>query len=54
MAFAIVSFIVAFILIGSFGLLIFYRDKIQERIASALYPRAASKKTISTTLEEPG
>jgi tight adherence protein C len=52
MAFAIVSFIVAFILIGSFGLLIFYRDKIQERIASALYPRAASKKTISTTLEE--
>ncbi len=52
MAFAIISFIVAFLLIGSGGLLIFYRDKIQERIASALYPRAAAKKTMSSTLEE--
>jgi tight adherence protein C len=51
MAFAIVSFIVAFLLIGSGGLLIFYRDKIQDRIASALYPRA-SKKTFSSTMEE--
>jgi tight adherence protein C len=51
MVFAIVSFIVAFVLIGSVGLLIFYRDKIQERISSALYPRA-SKKTFSSTIEE--
>ena len=51
MEFAIISFIIAFLLIGSGGLLIFYRDRIQDRISAALYPRA-NKKTISTTLEE--
>jgi tight adherence protein C len=51
MAFAVISFLVAFLLIGSGGVLIFYRDKIQERISAALYPRA-NKKTISTTIEE--
>ncbi len=38
MTFAVVSFIIAFLLIASGGLLIFYRDTIQERISSALYP----------------
>jgi len=52
MAFAVIAFLVAFLLIGSGGLLIFYRDRIQDRISAALYPRASSKKTISTTLEE--
>lgn len=52
MAFAIIAFLVAFLLIGSGGLLIFYRDKIQDRISSALYPRASAKKSISSTLEE--
>lgn len=52
MAFAIIAFLVAFLLIGSGGVLIFYRDKIQDRISSALYPRASQKKSISTTLEE--
>jgi len=51
MLFAVVSFIIAFLLIGSLGLLIFYRDKIQDRISSALYPRS-NKKTLSSTLEE--
>jgi tight adherence protein C len=51
MTFAVVSFIIAFLLIASGGLLIFYRDRIQERISSALYPRA-TKKTMTTTLEE--
>jgi tight adherence protein C len=51
MTFAVVSFIIAFLLIASGGLLIFYRDTIQERISSALYPRA-NKKTMTTTLEE--
>jgi tight adherence protein C len=51
MAFAVISFLVAFLLIASGGLLIFYRDRIQERISSALYPRA-NKRTISATLEE--
>ena len=51
MAFAVISFLVAFLLIASGGLLIFYRDRIQERISSALYPRA-NKRSISTTIEE--
>jgi tight adherence protein C len=51
MAFAVISFLVAFLLIASGGLLIFYRDRIQERISSALYPRT-NKRTISATLEE--
>ena len=52
MTFAIIAFLVAFLLIGSGGLLIFYRDRIQDRISSALYPRATAKKSISSTLEE--
>ena len=51
MLFAVVSFIIAFLLIGSLGLLIFYRDKVQDRISSALYPRT-NKKTLSSTIEE--
>jgi tight adherence protein C len=51
MAFAVISFLVAFLLIASGGLLIFYRDRIQERISSALYPRA-NKRSISSTIEE--
>ncbi len=46
MAFAVISFLVAFLLIASGGLLVFYRDRIQDRISSALYPRA-NKRTIS-------
>jgi tight adherence protein C len=51
MAFAIISFLIAFLLIASGGLLIFYRDTIQERISAALYPRT-KKRTMSATLEE--
>ena len=51
MIFAVVSFVVAFLLIASGGLLIFYRDTIQERITAALYPRT-KKRSLSTTLEE--
>src|SRR5579863_7983053 len=51
MALVVISFIVAFLLIGSLGLLVFYRDTIQERISAALYPRA-NKKTITSTIEE--
>ena len=51
MLFAVVSFIIAFLLIGSIGVLIFYRDRIQDRISAALYPRS-NKKTLSSTIEE--
>jgi tight adherence protein C len=51
MAFAIISFVVVFMLIASGGVLFFYRDAIQQRITSALYPRPR-KKTIASTLIE--
>ena len=51
MGFAIISFLIAFLLIASGGLLMFYRDRIQDRISSALYPRA-NKRSITSTLEE--
>ena len=51
MAFAIISFAVMFLLIASGGLLFFYRDAIQQRITSALYPRP-KKKSIASTLAE--
>jgi tight adherence protein C len=51
MGFAVISFLIAFLLIASGGLLIFYRDRIQDRISSALYPRA-NKRSITSTLEE--
>ena len=51
MGIAVISFLVAFLLIASGGLLIFYRDSIQERISAALYPRT-KKRTMSATLEE--
>lgn len=51
MTFAIIAFLVAFLLIASGGVLFFYRDKIQERISSALYPRA-KQKSFSSTIQE--
>lgn len=51
MTFAVISFLIAFILIGSLLLLVFYRDKIQDRISAALYPRSKTK-SLTTTIEE--
>lgn len=51
MAFAVVSFAVVFLLIASGGVLFFYRDAIQHRITTALYPRT-KKKSIASTLAE--
>ncbi len=51
MAFAIISFAVMFLLVASGGLLFFYRDAIQQRITTALYPRP-KKKSIASTLAE--
>lgn len=51
MGFAIVAFSVVFLLIATGGLLLFYRDTIQQRISSVLYPRA-KQRSLATTLEE--
>ncbi|HEX7729688.1 MAG TPA: type II secretion system F family protein [Terracidiphilus sp.] len=51
MAFAIISFAVMFLLITSGGLLFFYRDTIQQRITTALYPKPKKKSVASTLLE---
>jgi tight adherence protein C len=51
MAFAIISFGVMFLLITSGGLLFFYRDTIQQRITSALYPKPKKKSIASTLIE---
>ena len=51
MVFAIISFAVMFLLIASGGLLFFYRDAIQQRITSALYPRPKKKSLASTLIE---
>lgn len=51
MVFAIVSFAVVFMVIASGGALFFYRDAIQQRITTALYPKP-KKKSIASTLAE--
>jgi tight adherence protein C len=51
MGFAVVAFSVVFLLIASGGLLLFYRDTIQDRISSVLYPRAKHR-SLAATLEE--
>ena len=51
MAFALISFGVMFVLITTGGLLFFYRDTIQQRITSALYPKPKKKSIASTLIE---
>ncbi|HWT67342.1 MAG TPA: type II secretion system F family protein [Terracidiphilus sp.] len=53
MAVGIAIFFTVFILIGSVGLLIFYRETIQARISAAINPpQAKQQKTIKTTLQD--
>jgi len=53
MAVGIAIFLTVFILIGSVGLLIFYRETIQARISAAINPpQAKQQKTIKTTLQD--
>lgn len=51
MGFAVIAFSVVFLLIASGGLLLFYRDTIQQRISAVLYPRA-KQRNLATALEE--
>ncbi|HET7103132.1 MAG TPA: type II secretion system F family protein [Terracidiphilus sp.] len=51
MGFAVIAFSVVFLLIASGGLLLFYRDTIQQRISAVLYPRA-KQRNLAAALEE--
>jgi tight adherence protein C len=50
MGIAIASFIAIFLLVLSGGLLVFYRETIQARIASAINPQVRQQKTLKTTI----
>ncbi len=52
MGFAIISFCAVFLLIASGGLLIFYRETIQARIAAAINPPVKHQRSLKTTLQD--
>jgi tight adherence protein C len=52
MIFAILAFCAIFLLIVSGGLLIFYRETIQARIASAINPTAKQRITLKTRIKD--
>ncbi len=52
MVFAILAFCAIFLLIVSGGLLIFYRETIQARIASAINPAAKQRITLKTRIKD--
>lgn len=52
MVIAIAAFFTVFFLIGSVGLLIFYRETIQARITSAINPTVRKQKSLKTTITD--
>jgi tight adherence protein C len=50
MGIAIASFLAVFLLVLSAGLLVFYRETIQARIASVINPQVRQQKTLKTTI----
>ena len=50
MGIAVAAFIAVFLLIASAGLLIFYREAIQARIASAINPQVRQQRTLKTAV----
>lgn len=54
MILVIVSFGVAFLLIASGALLVFYRDALPQRIAEAINPRPKKKKNVVEAIKESG
>ena len=50
MGIAIASFLAVFLLVLSAGLLVFYRETIQARIASVINPQVKQQKTLKTTI----
>ena len=50
MGLAVITFIALFVLIGSAGLLVFYRDAMRKRLASAVSPKAETDNPLSRVL----
>ena len=51
MAFAIYAFVITFLLIGSGGVLLFYREAMVQRIAQVINPELKKKDLISQIQE---
>ena len=55
MRFAILTFLAVFLLIGTGGALLFYREVMIQRIGEAINPRAKQKqKNLTTVIKETG
>ena len=54
MTFAILVFCSVFLLIGSAGFLLFYREAMIQRIATVVFDRPEKKRGIAGTIEKAG
>ena len=54
MGLAIFSFLVVFLLIGSGGLVLFYREEVLQRLSTVIAPRRASEGGLKNTLQQTG
>ncbi|MGO9520208.1 MAG: type II secretion system F family protein [Candidatus Korobacteraceae bacterium] len=54
MIFAILAFVAVFVLIGSIGVLMFYREAALDRISQVINPRRAKQKTLVETFQNTG
>jgi tight adherence protein C len=54
MIFAILAFVAVFVLIGSIGVLMFYREAALDRISQVISPRRAKQKTLVETFQNTG
>jgi tight adherence protein C len=54
MIFAILAFVGVFVLIGSIGVLVFYREAALERISQVINPQSKQKTTLTETFQNTG
>jgi tight adherence protein C len=54
MTFAVLTFLAVFLLIGSGGALLFYREAMIKRISEAINPKKKQEKNISTVIKQTG
>lgn len=54
MTFAILAFVAVFVLIGSIGVLMFYREAALDRISQVINPRPKQQKSLAETFQQTG
>lgn len=54
MTFAILAFVAIFVLVGSIGVLMFYREAALERISQVINPQPTKQKTLAETFQNTG